>query len=92
MQTDAKGQLVALLKEAAEAHHVYETDVLKQADNDWAEWYAEYLMQHGAANFLNEPLAIDQVAARLIDCANTYSAEKPATGTWQEFYAERLVS
>ena len=90
MQSDGKSRLVDLLTEASEAHHVYETEVLKQADNDWAGWYAEYLMQHGAANFMKEPLAIDQVAARLTEYATAYASQKPA-GTWQEYYAQGLA-
>jgi hypothetical protein len=90
MQGNAKSALAALLSEAAEAHHHYETEVLKQADNDWAGWYAEYLMQHGAANSLRESLAVDQLAAQLTEHAAAYQAQKPA-GTWQEYYAERLA-
>ncbi len=90
MQSDPKSKLADLLSEAAEAHHHYETDVLKQADNDWAGWYAEYLMQHGAANALPRPLAVDQLAARLSEYAAAFEAQKPA-GSWQDFYAERLT-
>ena len=90
MQSDAKSRLAQLLSEAAEAHHHYETEVLKQADTDWAGWYAEHLMQHGAGNWLKEPLAVDQVAARLNEYAAAYAAQKPP-GTWQDYYAERLA-
>jgi len=90
MQNDAKTRLAQLLSEAGEAHHHYETEVLKQRDNDWAGWYAEYLMQHGAGNSLKEPLAVDQVAARLNEYAAAYAAQKPS-GTWQDYYAERLA-
>ena len=91
MQESPKSRLAQLLSEAAEAHHHYETEVLKQADNDWAGWYAEYLMQHGAGNFLKEPLAIDQVGSRLVEYAAAYAAQQQPAGTWQEYYAERLA-
>lgn len=89
MQSDAKTTLAQLLSEAADAHHHYETEVLKQADSDWAGWYAEYLMQHGAGNSL-KALAVDQVAARLVECAAAYAAQKP-DGSWQDYYAEKLT-
>ena len=90
MESNARSRLVELLTEASEAHHHYEADVLKQADTNWAGWYAEYLMQHGAANFIKEPLAIDQVTARLNEYAAAYESQKPG-GSWQEYYAERLA-
>jgi len=91
MQSNGKTRLAQLLSEAAEAHHHYETEVLKQVDNDWSGWYAEYLMQHGAADSLKEPLAIDQLASRLAEYAAAYEAQKPG-GSWQDYYAELLGS
>ena len=90
MQSNPKNRLAELLSEAAEAHHHYETEVLKQVDTDWAGWYAEYLMQHGAANSLKEPLAVDQLASQLAEHAAAYAAQNPG-GSWQEYYAEQLA-
>jgi hypothetical protein len=92
MQSDAKSRLAGLLTEAAEAHHQYETDALKgERDNNWAEWYAEYLLQHGAGDALNPPLAADQLATKLNEYAAAYAAQKPP-GSWQDYYAGQLAS
>jgi hypothetical protein len=91
MQSDPKTRLAGLLSEAAEAHHQYETDVLKgERDNDWAGWYAEYLLQHGAGDALNPPLAVDQLATKLAESAAAFAEQKPA-GSWQDYYAGQLV-
>lgn len=39
-------QLADLLEEAKDAHHrfVQENDI--DEDNEWAEWYAEYIAKH----------------------------------------------
>lgn len=39
-----KKKLAALLREAADAHHVYEEEELGHPDDTWAEWYAGYVM------------------------------------------------
>lgn len=39
-----KKKLAALLREAADAHHVYEEEELGHPDDAWAEWYAAYIM------------------------------------------------
>lgn len=40
----SKKRLAALLREAAEAHHVYEEEELGHPDDAWAEWYAGYIL------------------------------------------------
>jgi hypothetical protein len=37
--------LARLLREAANAHHTYEA-TLGHKDEDWAVWYAEYIIAH----------------------------------------------
>lgn len=45
MQVDVtQDRLAALLKEAADAHHVYEEE-RGEEDEDWHTWYAAYVLQ-----------------------------------------------
>lgn len=36
-------ELATILRDAAEAHHVYEESI-GHADSDWPTWYAEYML------------------------------------------------
>lgn len=40
-----KQQLVSLLEEAQNAHHEYEKSI-EGTDDEWAEWYAQYIQEH----------------------------------------------
>jgi hypothetical protein len=46
MQID-QDTLAQLLREAAESHHEYE-QTLGERDDNWAAWYAEYLLERMA--------------------------------------------
>ncbi len=39
-----RDELARLLAEAAEAHHEYE-QTLGQRDEDWPQWYAQYIIE-----------------------------------------------
>jgi len=39
-------ELAQLLRQAADAHHIYETS-LGHSDPDWPMWYARYIFDHG---------------------------------------------
>jgi hypothetical protein len=41
-------ELVAALKRAQEAHHVFESYQDEKNAHDWARWYAGYLLQEQA--------------------------------------------
>ena len=90
MQQDTMAQLIGLLTEAGEAHHHYETEVLKQPDADWASWYAEYLVDHRIGQALGRDVSTERLAQLLTKYANAYQAEQPAQ-SWQEYYASRLT-
>jgi hypothetical protein len=89
VRTPDKQRLVELLTEAGEAHHKFEEETLKRRDDDWAGWYARYLVEHGVADLLGTGADATALAASLEQFADAYAAEKPSD-TWQEYYADRL--
>jgi hypothetical protein len=58
----------ALLRQAGAAHGEYETRELGgRYDQNWPDWYARYLVEHGFAEFLGRAVSVDMLsgAARL---------------------------
>lgn len=88
--TDTIARVSALLREAAEVHHrVYR--IVDGADDDWASWYADWLVR------LSElPQVLDVTPVRselvytLVGLDKTYSAEGP-NDSWEDYYARRIV-
>jgi hypothetical protein len=83
-------QIAALLEEAGETHHrVYR--ITNGADDDWASWYAEWLLE------LSElPDALDVRPVRshlvhaLVQCDLDYTAAR-TDEPWPRFYARELA-
>jgi hypothetical protein len=89
--TGARIDLVAaLLQEAAETHHVVYR-VTDGVDEDWASWYANWLLD---LSELPDVLAVRPVRSHLVhtlvQCDNDYNASSPDE-PWPRFYAERLT-
>lgn len=49
MHEEKKARLAALLRQAADSHHVFEQTTMPEGhtDPDWPEWYAEWLLDRG---------------------------------------------
>ncbi|HEY0518183.1 MAG TPA: hypothetical protein VGC84_01730 [Ilumatobacteraceae bacterium] len=82
-------QIAALLTEAAETHHhVYR--LTDGADDDWASWYADWLLD---LSELPELLGARPIRSHLVHALvqhdRDYTREKPDE-TWPNFYARRL--
>ena len=78
MRTPDKQRLVELLTEAGEAHHHFEEETLKRRDDDWAAWYARYLMEHGVTEALGSGTDGVTLATELERLGEAYAAEKPS--------------
>jgi hypothetical protein len=88
---EATEQIGALLQEAAETHHrVYR--IVDGADDDWASWYAWWLIN---LSELPSVLGVKPVRSDLICLLVTldrrYTAEQQ-TGPWPAFYAREILS
>ena len=87
--TDAEG-IAALLEEASETHHrVYR--ITDGVDDDWASWYADWLLRLSELSTL---LGSTPVRSELVYMLVALDKEHSAAGAaerWPEFYATRLI-
>jgi hypothetical protein len=86
---EATEQIGALLQEAAETHHrVYR--IVDGADDDWASWYAWWLINLSELPSLLgvKPVRSDLICL-LVTLDRRYTAEQQ-TGSWPGFYAREI--
>jgi hypothetical protein len=88
--TDTLEQISALLHEAGETHHrVFR--IVDGADDDWASWYAWWLI-----NLSELPGLLDGKPVRseltylLVSLDKQYTAEAPSE-PWETYYAGRIL-
>ena len=94
METTSELAIATLLREAEAAHGAYETDVLDGVfDEDWAAWYAAYLLDHGLENHLRraESFDVQALTATLTRLDAEYQQEE-TTGPWPDVYARGIVA
>jgi hypothetical protein len=85
-----EAQVAALLEEAAETHHrVYR--ITDGADDDWASWYADWLIERSELpELLGAPPVRSHLVHALVQCDRDYAA----AGTdqpWPRYYARELT-
>jgi hypothetical protein len=83
-------QVSRLLHEAAETHHrVFR--IVDGADDDWASWYADWLV-----NLSELPTLLDARPVRseltylLVSLDKEYTASQPGQ-PWEAYYARRIL-
>ena len=86
----ALDQVSRLLHEAAETHHrVFR--IVDGADDDWASWYADWLV-----NLSELPTLLDARPVRseltylLVSLDKEYTASQPGQ-PWEAYYAQRIL-
>lgn len=87
---DEKIQALAnLLQETGQAHHqaFIETD---GADDDWAIWYADYLIEK-LHNILEARLTRTQLVVLMVELDRLHKATAPGSN-WAQFYAKELIN
>ncbi len=79
-----------LLHEAGEIHHhVYR--IVDGADDDWASWYADWLIRLSELpQLLGTTPVRSELVYLLVGLDKEYTAGSPAE-PWEPFYARRLV-
>jgi hypothetical protein len=87
---DTARSVSALLHEAAETHHVV-FRIVDGDDPDWASWYADWLLDLSELPGLlgRKPVRSHLVHA-LVQLDRDFARGK-ASGSWEDFYAERLL-
>ena len=83
-------QVSALLHEAAETHHVVYR-ITDGADEDWASWYADWLIRLSELpGMLGRTPVRSELVYLLVTLDKQYTAERPAE-PWESYYAQRLL-
>jgi len=88
--TGASGQISELLHEAGETHHrVYR--IVDGDDQDWASWYADWLIK---LSELPDLLGVKPVRSELVyllvSLDKQYTADSPSQ-RWEDYYAARIA-
>jgi hypothetical protein len=81
--------IAGVLHEAAETHHVV-FRISDGADDDWASWYADWLLDHSElAELLGGAPARSHLVHALVEADRAYTSSG-STEAWEDFYAARL--
>jgi hypothetical protein len=83
-------EIAEALNEAAETHHhVYR--IVDGADDDWASWYADWLLNLSELpSLLGITPVRSELVYMLVRLDKEYAAEGPEQG-WEDYYAARLI-
>jgi hypothetical protein len=84
--------ITTLLTQAGSAHHVYEQTVLNGVyDQDWSNWYADYLVQHALNSLLPRSLNVAEVSQLLASSTAQYKAAD-SSQSWAEYTAAHFAN
>lgn len=79
-----------LLHEVADLHHRY-FRIVDGADDDWASWYAEWLVAHSELPaLLGSKPARSELIRLLVSAAKEYGRHKPSQ-SWESYYAQKII-
>ena len=89
--TDTAAQVSDLLHEASETHHqVFR--IVDGADDDWASWYAWWLINLSELpGLLGSKPVRSELISLLVTLDKQYTAEAPGE-PWEPYYARRILS
>ncbi len=87
---DLKASVAALLHEAGETHHrVFR--IVDGVDDDWASWYANWLVNLSELpDLLGKTPVRSELVYMLVLLDKDYVEGKP-TEPWPDYYAARLI-
>jgi hypothetical protein len=84
------GRVSDLLEEASEVHHVVYR-ITDGADDDWASFYADWLVDHSELpDALGRAPVRSHLVHELVECERAFAEAAPAA-RWPDFYAGRIV-
>jgi len=85
-------EIANLLDKTLAAHSVYEGRELNGVyDQDWAIWYAAYLVEHGIGDLLHQAITAEYLAQLLKQYDRDYRAQQRQEG-WPDYYAAQLLA
>jgi hypothetical protein len=81
-------QISRLLHEAGETHH----RVFQIADDDWASWYADWLVNLSELpSLLGVKPVRSELTYLLVSLDKDYTASQPGE-PWESYYAQRILA
>jgi len=84
-------RIAEILHQAAETHHVVYA-IVDGADDDWASWYADWLLTlSGLPDLLGAPPVRSALVYELVALDREVSAS-PSEERWEDRYANALVA
>jgi hypothetical protein len=88
--TETEEQISRLLHEASETHHrVFR--IVEGADDDWASWYANWLINLSELPTLLAARPVpSELIYLLVSLDKEYTAGQPAE-PWEAYYAQRIL-
>lgn len=91
MDEQRRSELAQRLAAAGAAHGEYESNALHgEYDQQWAEWYARFLLEQGWNTLFERVWTADELAAALREADAAHRAHAP-DARWYEYYAAHLV-
>jgi len=92
MNSPKEMQIAQLLADTQNAHHHYqETQLNGEYNLKWADWFADYLIDHGLGNLLGREVAPEMLAQKLNELDRRQRAEAPEED-WPIFYARHMIA
>lgn len=89
---ERRAAAVQQLTAASAAHFEYETTALQGVyDQQWAEWYADYLVQHGWNDLFEQAWTVQDLTDALCQADAAHRQNEP-DAQWHDYYAPRLLS
>ena len=86
---DSTKRIAELLHEAAETHHqVFR--ITDGADEDWATWYADWLINLSELPTLLGTVVRSNLTHALVQLDREYTAD-PSSDRWEDVYARGLL-
>jgi hypothetical protein len=84
-------EIAELLHQAGETHHVV-FGIVDGADDDWATWYSDWLVNLSELpSLLGTTPVRSELTYMLVTLDKEFTAERPA-GRWEDHYARGLVA
>jgi hypothetical protein len=84
-------EISAVLQKAAETHHLVYA-IVDGEDDDWASWYADWLIELSELPALlgTKPVR-SELVYMLVKLSKEFAAEAPAV-SWRDYYAQGLLA
>jgi hypothetical protein len=94
MDAGRSAAVAALLRDAEQAHAVYEADVLNGVyDEAWPRWYATYAVEHGLGEIIGRDVGVDALTTFLTESYAEFAAADPKSAEpWADHIGTRIAA